>query len=240
MYWWHIRFDRPTARGRHTTGATGRSYPPRPERHGFRRPARRQPTTLCHRVPYGPGRFNSGSSRFLYASIRRSPSTSSTSTSSTRPTRARSATRRSASSRNAPCRTTRSSRRSSTGRVSTCGSPTRISSWRAPAVHGRSRSPTSCRWPISTRSSFVRPYYVGPGAGGEKVYALLARAMEESGLAAVVTFVMRDQQHLGALRVVDGLIVLEQLRFADEQRPVEGIRPTGQRIARQELEWPPG
>jgi DNA end-binding protein Ku len=83
---------------------------------------------------------------------------------------------------------------------------------------------------------FARPYYVGPGAGGEKVYALLARAMEEAGLAAVVTFVMRDQQHLGALRVADGLIVLEQLRFADEQRPVEGIKPTGQRVSRQELE----
>jgi len=83
---------------------------------------------------------------------------------------------------------------------------------------------------------FARPYYVGPGTGGEKVYALLARAMEDSGLAAVVTFVMRDQQHLGALRVVDGLIVLEQLRFSDEQRPVEGIKPAGQRVSRQELE----
>ena len=83
---------------------------------------------------------------------------------------------------------------------------------------------------------FARPYYVGPGAGGEKAYALLARAMEDSGLAAVVTFVMRDQQQLGALRVVDGLIVLEQLRFADEQQAVEGIKPTGQRVSRQELE----
>jgi len=83
---------------------------------------------------------------------------------------------------------------------------------------------------------FARPYYVGAGAGGEKVYALLARAMEDSGLAAVVTFVIRDQQHLGALCVVDGLMVLEQLRFADEQRPVEGIKPTGQRVSRQELE----
>jgi non-homologous end joining protein Ku len=48
--------------------------------------------------------------------------------------------------------------------------------------------------------------------------------------------VLRDRQHLGALRVADGLIVLEQLHFADEPRPVEGIKPKGQRISKQELE----
>lgn len=83
---------------------------------------------------------------------------------------------------------------------------------------------------------FARPYYVGPGAGGDKVYALLARAMADAALAAVVTFVMRDQQHLGALRVLDGLIVLEQLRYADERRPVDGLKPTGQRVSRAEVE----
>ena len=43
---------------------------------------------------------------------------------------------------------------------------------------------------------FERTYYLTPKDGGEKVYALLARAMEESGLVAVATFVMRDRQHL--------------------------------------------
>jgi DNA end-binding protein Ku len=83
---------------------------------------------------------------------------------------------------------------------------------------------------------FARSYYLGAGEGGEHVYALLARAMEESGLAAVVKFVLRDRQHLGALRVADGLIVLEQLHFADEARPVEEIKPKGQRVSKQELE----
>jgi len=83
---------------------------------------------------------------------------------------------------------------------------------------------------------FARAYYLGPGEGGEHVYALLARAMQESGLAAVVKFVLRDRQHLGALRVSDGLIVLEQLHFADEARPVGEIKPKGQRVSKQELE----
>ncbi len=80
------------------------------------------------------------------------------------------------------------------------------------------------------------PYYVGPGTGGDHVYALLAKAMEESGLAAVVTFVMRDRRHLGALRVHDGVLVLEQLHFADELRPLQGIAPANQRVSKQELE----
>jgi DNA end-binding protein Ku len=83
---------------------------------------------------------------------------------------------------------------------------------------------------------FARAYYVGPGEGGEHVYSLLARAMADSSLAAIVKFVLRDRQHLGALRVADGLIVLEQLHFADEARPVEGIKPEGQRVSKQELE----
>ena len=81
---------------------------------------------------------------------------------------------------------------------------------------------------------FAKPYYVGPGNGGDHVYALLAKAMEDSGLAAVVTFVMRDRRHLGALRVHEGVLVLEQLHFADELRPLEGIAPTNQRVSKQE------
>ena len=83
---------------------------------------------------------------------------------------------------------------------------------------------------------YAHAYYVGPVDGGEHVYALLAKAMEDSGLAAVVSFVLRDRRHLGALRVSGGVIVLEQLHFADEPRPVEGIKPKGQRISKQELE----
>jgi DNA end-binding protein Ku len=83
---------------------------------------------------------------------------------------------------------------------------------------------------------FARAYYVGPGAGGDHVYALLARAMAASGLAAVVKFVMRDRQHLGALRVADGVIILEQLHFADELRPAGELAPSGQRLSKQELE----
>ena len=83
---------------------------------------------------------------------------------------------------------------------------------------------------------FERTYYLAPKDGGEKVYTLLARAMEQSGLVAVATFVMRDRQHLGCLRIRDGVITLERMHFADEIRPAKGIAPKGVRVDKKELE----
>jgi DNA end-binding protein Ku len=72
---------------------------------------------------------------------------------------------------------------------------------------------------------FASTYMLGPEEGAEKVYALLTRAMERSGLAAIAKYVMRDKQNLGCLRVRDGLIALERMYFADEIRPLDEIRP---------------
>jgi DNA end-binding protein Ku len=82
---------------------------------------------------------------------------------------------------------------------------------------------------------FAKTYYVGPDKGAEHVYALLVRAMESSELAAIAKFVMRDKQHLGALRVRDGTITLEQLYFADEIRPVTEIQAPKQKVSKEEL-----
>ena len=72
---------------------------------------------------------------------------------------------------------------------------------------------------------FERSYYLVPQDGGEKVYTLLVRAMEDAGLAAVGTFVMREREHLGSLRIRDGVIVLERMYFADEIRPTDELKP---------------
>jgi DNA end-binding protein Ku len=83
---------------------------------------------------------------------------------------------------------------------------------------------------------FRRSYYLGPADGAEKVYALLVRAMGESGLSAIVRYVFHDRQQLGTLRVRDGVITLENMYFADEIRPVDDIPPKGQRVDKKELE----
>lgn len=48
---------------------------------------------------------------------------------------------------------------------------------------------------------------------------------------------MRDQQHLGVLRVREGVITLEQLYFVDEIRPIDEIKPDSSgRINKEQLE----
>jgi DNA end-binding protein Ku len=83
---------------------------------------------------------------------------------------------------------------------------------------------------------FAHTYLVGPGQGAQKTYSLLVKAMEGTELAAIAKYVMRDRQYLGALRIREGVITLEQLHFADEIRPVDEIDPPRARLSKQELE----
>ena len=84
---------------------------------------------------------------------------------------------------------------------------------------------------------FQRTYYLGPADGAEKVYALLVKAMESSGLSAIVRYVFHDKQQLGTLRIRDGVITLENMYFADEIRPTDGLVPSRRpRVDKRELE----
>jgi DNA end-binding protein Ku len=82
---------------------------------------------------------------------------------------------------------------------------------------------------------FAHTYYVGPDRGAEKTYSLLVKAMEGSELAGIAKFVMRDRQNLGALRIRDGVITLEQLYYADEIRDVEDLKSSRSRVSAEEL-----
>jgi DNA end-binding protein Ku len=83
---------------------------------------------------------------------------------------------------------------------------------------------------------FERTYFLGPQEGGEKVYALLREAMEKTGLAAVGKYVMREKQHLGCLRIREGVITLEKMFFHDEIRPVKEIAPRKAKVPKAELD----
>jgi|SRR5215831_2848122 len=66
---------------------------------------------------------------------------------------------------------------------------------------------------------FDTPYFLVPDKGGERVYALLREALEQSKKLAVATFVLRSRQHVAALMPVDQAIVLNTLRYEDEIQP---------------------
>ncbi len=64
---------------------------------------------------------------------------------------------------------------------------------------------------------YDRPYYLGPGEHGAKAYALLSQALQKTGRAAIVRFVMRSKEYLAALRTMDdGALCLVTLRYHDE------------------------
>jgi DNA end-binding protein Ku len=69
--------------------------------------------------------------------------------------------------------------------------------------------------PVYFRSS----YYLAPeGAGADKAYALLRRAMAEAGRVAIATLVMRNKEYLVAIRPEDDALALHTMYFSDEVR----------------------
>lgn len=68
--------------------------------------------------------------------------------------------------------------------------------------------------------------YVAPEKGGEKAYRLLCDAMKKTGRVAVARWAARGKQYLVLLRPVKNVIVLQQLRYPDEVRPLDEV-PAG-------------
>lgn len=63
---------------------------------------------------------------------------------------------------------------------------------------------------------FNKPYHLVPDEAGSKAYHLLLQAMEQTGMAAVGRFVLRNREHLVAIRPLEGSLVMETMRFYDE------------------------
>src|ERR687892_2096768 len=63
---------------------------------------------------------------------------------------------------------------------------------------------------------FDHPYYLGPDKGAEKAYALLVKAMADSNKVAVARFVLRNREHLAAIRPMGDVLTMATMRFADE------------------------
>ena len=73
------------------------------------------------------------------------------------------------------------------------------------------------------REYVEKVYYLGPDKGGDRAYRLLTEALKESGRAALGQYAARGQQHLVLLRPLNGVLVMEQLHYADEVRPTTEV-----------------
>lgn len=65
---------------------------------------------------------------------------------------------------------------------------------------------------------FEKSYYLEPDKAGTKPYVLLRDALEQSGKVAVVKIALRNREALAALRVREGVFVLETMLWPDEVR----------------------
>ena len=63
---------------------------------------------------------------------------------------------------------------------------------------------------------FEQPYYLGPDKGAERAYALLVQAMKDARKVAVARFVLRNKEHLAAIRPMGDVLTLTTMRFHDE------------------------
>jgi DNA end-binding protein Ku len=70
---------------------------------------------------------------------------------------------------------------------------------------------------------FDGAYYLGPDKGGEKAYRLLNEAMKETGRAALAKWAARGKQYLVLIRPADKGLVMQQLLYADEVRPLAEV-----------------
>jgi DNA end-binding protein Ku len=72
---------------------------------------------------------------------------------------------------------------------------------------------------------FDRPYYLSPEKGADKAYRLLAEAMRETERAALARYAARGKQYLVMLRPTPDArgLVLQQLLYADEVRPISEV-----------------
>jgi DNA end-binding protein Ku len=68
-----------------------------------------------------------------------------------------------------------------------------------------------------------KPYYLEPTKQARKAYALLREGLKRTGKVGIGKFVLRNREHLVALRAEEELIVLDQMRFASEVRKAEGL-----------------
>jgi DNA end-binding protein Ku len=83
---------------------------------------------------------------------------------------------------------------------------------------------------------FDRAYYLGPDKGGSRAYRLLAKALEETGKAAIAKYATRGKAYVVMLLPRDGLLLMEQLHYTDEVRPVSEVPIEDGEVKKQELD----
>lgn len=85
---------------------------------------------------------------------------------------------------------------------------------------------------------FEKSYFLAPDANGSKAYALLRKALQDSGKIGVAKIMIRSKEQLAVLRVYEQALIMETIHFPDEVRRVTDVPnlPSDEQIVPKELE----
>jgi DNA end-binding protein Ku len=77
---------------------------------------------------------------------------------------------------------------------------------------------------------YQKTYYLEPEEIGAKPFALLRRALQETGRVAIAKITLRQKEHLCTLRVYENTIALETMFYADEIRSTSDLAVPGEDV----------
>ncbi|MBI3952361.1 MAG: Ku protein, partial [Candidatus Doudnabacteria bacterium] len=84
---------------------------------------------------------------------------------------------------------------------------------------------------------YEKPYYLEPDKGAAKAYGLLMEALNKAKKVGVAQFVIRNKEHLGVIKPYKNLIVLNQLRYKSEIKPIDELQiPKPESVRKGEIE----
>ena len=82
---------------------------------------------------------------------------------------------------------------------------------------------------------YEKAYYLGPDKGGAKPYRLLAEAMRDTDRSAIGRWAARGKQYLVNIRVAERRLILQELLYSDEVRPVDEVEIPDAKVSPKEL-----
>ncbi|WP_339251026.1 Ku protein [Sporosarcina sp. FSL W8-0480] len=85
---------------------------------------------------------------------------------------------------------------------------------------------------------FEKSYFMAPDANGGKAYALLRKALKDSGKIGVAKIIIRSKEQLAVVRVYEEALLMNTIHFPDEVRNVEDVGniPSEETVVQKELD----
>lgn len=82
---------------------------------------------------------------------------------------------------------------------------------------------------------FKKTYLMEPDKGAAKTFNLLRQALEESGLAGLCRYVLRNREKIGLLRASEGSLYMLEMHWHEDLRALEEVKKPEAKVSKEEL-----